>query len=305
MNELFIENNQLISFEQWKQKIKKIKERIEKNSSKKKSSMIDVQEALRSAIIKRIPQQGCSVFFSGGIDSTLIAYYSSKHHNNITCVSVGFQDGHMDIPQDIVISKQAAEAFSLHHTYKVFNDKEAKNILKEVLHVLDLQEPLTSQDIVNIGVAMVIYAVKMFSDDTVYLAGLGSEELFAGYERHAKADDVQEECWAGLINMWNKDLVRDCALTKAMDIDVLTPFLDEHLISVAMKLPAKEKIADEYKKVVLRKIADSLQYPKKIAWRKKKAAQYGSGAHKMLQRLGRQAGFGKVKDYIVSLIKQK
>ena len=101
--------------------------------------------------------------------------------------------------------------------------------------------------------------------------------------------------------MWSTDLVRDAALGKALGITVVTPFLDEELIRVAMRVPAKLKIVDEERKVILREVAEIMGVPHDIAWRKKQAAHYGSGVDKVIEKLARTKGLGKTA-YVRSLL---
>jgi asparagine synthase (glutamine-hydrolysing) len=98
---------------------------------------------------------------------------------------------------------------------------------------------------------------------------LGSEEIFAGYQRHAKADEVNEECWAGWKSTWERDLTRDAALGEHLKIKVLVPFMDEEVIKKAMGIDGSKKINSETRKVILREIAEELGLLKEIAWRKK------------------------------------
>src|SRR3989338_2010006 len=131
------------------------------------------------------------------------------------------------------------------------------------------------------------------------MGGLGSEEIFAGYERHDRAKDINKECWQGLKQMWGRDLVRDFALAKSLGITVKTPFLDKELIKYAMMLPGSWKIVKDEKKVILREIAE--EFLDRFAWRKKKAAQYGSCFDKAIGKLAKKNGFQFKKDYLESL----
>ena len=133
-------------------------------------------------------------------------------------------------------------------------------------------------------------------------SGLGSEEVFAGYQRHKDAENKQAECWKGLFSMYERDLLRDVAIAKNEKITFSTPFLDKELIGVAMKISDKLKIGDKNAKIILRETAEELGLPKEIAWRKKKAAQYGSKFDRAILRLARRNGFKYKKDYLNSLI---
>ncbi len=297
MTELFIEKNKLASFETWKQRIEEIRSNLKSDIA----TVDEVNTLLQKAIESRVTKD-CEILLSGGIDSSLIAFFASKHFPKIPCITVGFQDGDMNIPPDVESAKKVAEKFKLNHIVKVCTEEEAESLLPQVLKILKLKKPLEAQDIVNCGVGLVVAATVPVSPSTTVLGGLGSEEIFAGYERHAKAKNIQEECWNGLINMWNKDLNRDSLLAEKYHLTLKTPFLDKDLIEAAMRLPDELKIEGDQKKIVLRKIAELHKFPEEFAWRKKKAAQYGSGSHKMLQRLAKKNGFEFVKDYVESLL---
>ena len=100
---------------------------------------------------------------------------------------------------------------------------------------------------------------------------------------------MNEECWNGLTNViWERDFTRDAAIATKMKFTVRVPFLDDEVIKTAMGISGEHKIREDQKKVILREIAESTGLPKEIAWRKKKAAQYGSGFDKALEQLAKQ-----------------
>ena len=158
--------------------------------------------------------------------------------------------------------------------------------------------------------------------ETIF-TGLGSEEIFAGYDRHAKALEslgennnennknenhspnnfkaLHEECWKGLKGMWQRDLSRDFAIAEKFGIEISAPFLEKEVIVSAMNIHPKLKLDSEHKKIILRKTAESIGLPKEFAWRGKKAAQYGSKFILGLDKLSRRNGFGMKKDYLASL----
>ncbi len=150
------------------------------------------------------------------------------------------------------------------------------------------KQEINADFVVKVGVASVVVAVSKIADDKIFFSGLGSEEIFAGYHRHEKSDDIHEECWKGLKNMWARDLVRDCAIGVSLGMDLRTPFLDRDVIVNAMRINSSRKINKDHKKVILREIAEELGLPKEFAWRKKMGAQYGSRFDRALERLGKK-----------------
>ena len=239
--------------------------------------------------------------FSGGIDSSLIALIAKQEKADFICYAVGLENA-----ADIEAAKKAAKLMKIKLKYKIFSLEEAEKIIKKVTKI-------TGPDTVKVGVGSVVYAAAMLAKkDKIkyFFSGLGSEEIFAGYERHMKvstksksdfSQDINKECWRGLKHMWQRDLKRDIPLSEKLKFKFLTPFLDDNLITTAMQIPGKRKINTKYKKIILRQVSEELGLPKEIAWRKKKAAQYGSKFDRAIYRLARRNGFKYKKDYLESL----
>ena len=167
-------------------------------------------------------------------------------------------------------------------------------------------------NVINIGVGCVVYSVlEMAKKDNIniILSGLGSEEIFAGYERHTNyskdfsQETIQKNLWQGLKEMETRDLSRDLAIAKFFNINLLAPFLSKDLVKYAMQIHPSLKINKSDKKIILRETALELGLPKEFAFRKKKAAQYGSKFDRALLRLSNKKGFKYKKDYINSLVK--
>jgi len=176
--------------------------------------------------------------------------------------------------------------------------------MKELSVIFSKEDLSEENQAVLFGVACVeLGCIELGKLDGVthFFGGLGSEEIFAGYNRHDKSEDINEECWKGLNQMWQRDLVRDCALANSTGVTVSTPFLDRDLILESMAIPGEEKIKGDVKKHILREIAEELGLPHEFAFRKKQAAQYGSKIDKAMQRLTKEKGFEYKRDYLKSL----
>jgi asparagine synthase (glutamine-hydrolysing) len=132
----------------------------------------------------------------------------------------------------------------------------------------------------------------------ILFSGLGSEEIFAGYERH-KVKDVNQECWRGLGLMWDRDMVRDFAIANKLNIELRTPFLDSEVIKAAMQIPGNKKLNKRGNKLILREIASDLGLGE-FAFRKKVAAQYGSNIDRAILKLAKKKGFKFKKDSLQS-----
>ena len=297
MEELWLKGKDLVPEEEWVEAISSL--RSEDVVSNKEDAKRVLREKLMGAVESRLPGEKFGILFSGGVDSSLIAAICKKLGKGFTCYVVGFQDEETKEPEDIIEAKKVAERLGFELRHMVFDLKEAEEIIKGAVKIL---KKVGKADVVNVGVgAVVLAAVGLGKEEGVdyFLGGLGSEEIFAGYERHDKAEEINKECWSGLNGMWSRDLVRDFNLAKELEIVVRTPFLDKELIEYAMKLPEGWKIVEEKKKVILREVAE--EFLGEFAWRKKKAAQYGSCFDKAISKLARKNGFKFKKDYLRSL----
>ena len=102
--------------------------------------------------------------------------------------------------------------------------------------------------------------------------------------------------------MWSRDLKRDFSISRELNINLLTPFLDIDLIKTAMQIHPMYKIDKQNKKIILREVAEDIGLKKDFAQRQKKAAQYGSNFIKGMDKLAKKNNFELKKDYLSSLI---
>jgi asparagine synthetase B (glutamine-hydrolysing) len=257
------------------------------------SSDIKILDSVFSdAIKKRVNKEKVGVLFSGGVDSVVIAFLLKKFGFDFVCFSVGLKDC-----PDLLFSKIVAERLNFNFVSKEFSEKEALELFKKTAKLY--KNPST----LDIGVGSVIFAgveLGIKRDIKVFFTGLGSEEIFAGYQRHELSKDIQEECWKGLKTMFKRDFLRDFSIAEYFNISLRLPFLDEAVILSAMGIPEKDKIKGDMKKIPIRKVAIKEGLPEEFALRKKKAAQYGSGFDKLLRKLARNAKIDKL-DFIKSL----
>lgn len=135
----------------------------------------------------------------------------------------------------------------------------------------------------------------------VLLSGLGADELFGGYQRHALA--FSRQGYAGLVGelrldfdrLGKRNLGRDDRVISDTGREVRFPYLDEHFITFALQLPVCEKcdFANpqletsqdparflEPGKRILRLLAWELGM-KGVAAEKKRAIQFGARTAKM------------------------
>lgn len=296
-----VKEGQLVPEEKWKQAIFSLENSFDGLETNKERAKRRIKDALVNAVKKRT-EGNFGLLFSGGVDSSILALIAKQLGKNMTCYTVGIENS-----QDVEWAQKVAQVYGFHHEYKVLSLDELEYVVKQVV------ELTKRTDIVTVGVGSVLYAAgKMALATNIHslFGGLGSEEIFAGYQRHGETlrqglDATHKECWNGLRNMWNRDLVRDFRLASQMGIELRTPFLDKDVIIASMDVHPMFKIDGTEKKVILREIAEELGLQKEFAWRKKSAAQYGSNFVKGLDKLARRNGYSLKKEYLETLGNQQ
>jgi len=296
MEETWLNGGDLISEKEWIKETNSLKSKeLIKDKLKAKK---ELKELLIKVIKRRVPNKKFGIFFSGGVDSSLIAVVCNELRVDFTCYTVGFQEGTKE-PEDIIEAKKVAKKLGFKLKFKVFGLDEMEEIIKKTIKIL---KKVRKADVVNVGVGAVVLAgIELGKNERIdcFFSGLGSEEIFAGYERHTKVENINEECWKGLNEMWRRDLIRDFNLGKELGVVIRTPFLDKELIRYVMKVPGKWKLNNEEKKIILREVAE--EWLGEFAWRKKKAAQYGSCFDKAISKLARKEGFRLKKEWLGKL----
>ena len=307
--ELFFNNGTLISEQEWHAKItalrSEVEEKIQEDRTKGRTYE-QLKEELKTNIFKaiqqRIPAEPFGIFFSGGLDSTTIAFICKLLEKEFTCYNVGFKEGMMQDAPDFIEARKGAEQLEIPLVAKQYGLDEAETIIQEVIAQLPTPATVDADYVVKIGVAAVVVAARRIAIERIFFSGLGSEEIFAGYQRHERAHNINDECWRGLFQMWSRDLVRDCTIARHLGIDVRTPFLDRDVIVTALRIDGKRKVRDGHKKVVLREIAEELGLSREQAWRKKMGAQYGSRFDTALEKLAKKYAHSYKRDYLATTI---
>ncbi len=243
-----------------------------------------------SAIKKRIPEQKFGLLFSGGIDSTFLANAFKNMGKDFTCYTAALDHEGMEEAQDLIYAKRIAKEMGFKLKIKRLDLIETKEYLGKVIPLIE------DSNVVKAGVALTFFAAcELAKKDgiKVIFSGLGSEEIFAGYERHKKSNDINKECLSGLLKMYERDLYRDDVITMHNNLELRLPFLDKALVEYALSIPENLKLDARQNKIILREIAKEQGIPEKYAERKKKAAQYGSKFDRAIGKLARKEGLKK------------
>ncbi|MDO5826355.1 MAG: asparagine synthetase B [Methanosphaera sp.] len=243
---------------------------------------------LKDALIKAVDKRSknldkVALLFSAGVDSTLIAVILKELDVDFTAYTIGTSNS-----QDLEFAKKTADDMQIPLKYNVISKEDVEYYLEPTLNAIE------DNNLMKLGVGMAIkMASKLASldDNKVILSGQGADELFAGYNRYKnKINSPQElldELSHDLNSMYHVNLERDDKAVMSNSMELRVPFLDRNVVDLASKIPLKYLIdspEDNLRKHILRDVAYELGVSRDIAYRPKKAAQYGTGIDKIIRK---------------------
>ena len=258
---------------------------------------------LEDAVSIRFPQEKFGILFSGGLDSTLIAYLciklGKKPGTDFVCYTAGLSGA--QLPPDVEYAQKMATELGLELKVNSIGLEEVEEYLKTVVPLVE------DTNVPKVGVALTMYAacVAARKDSIrVMFSGSGADELFAGYDRHKRSTDISRDCYADILKIYEKNTYRDDVVAMNNNIELRVPYLDKRFVDYGLKVPAEYKINEEQNKLILREIADDMGLPKEVTQRRKQAAQYGSRFDKAIGKLSKKSGCKNKTEYLRSFYGQ-
>lgn len=252
-----------------------------------------LKKRLIKAIRKRIPKRKFGLLFSGGIDSTVTAFILKQLGCKFVCYTAACSQG--KTAEDLVYSEKVAKELGLRLKKIEIELDKVPSLLKEVVPLIE------DTNVTKVAVALPFFvACERAKKDgcKVIFSGLGSEEIFAGYQRHKNSADINKECLSGLIKIYERDLYRDDVITMFHSLELRLPFLDKSLVDFCLRIPVEYKLKEGRDKIILRNVAKALGIPEKFCERKKRAAQYGSNFMKAIEKLTKTSRLRYKSEYL-------
>ncbi|MCQ2971551.1 MAG: asparagine synthetase B [archaeon] len=246
-----------------------------------------IEKMLRLSVLKRVEDiNEIGVIFSGGLDSSYLALLLKEISENvplkIKLYAVGVKGS-----KDVEAAVYASKFLNLDLEICEVTEKLILEALPSVVKAIG------DDNLMKVGVGLTTYfATKMVACDGVKVAvsGQGADELFGGYKRYLQSFvdgtlnyDLRED----MSNMYHVNLERDDACSMLNGVELRLPFLDKTLVELVLNIPDNKKIVsmhDDMRKSILRKLAFEGGLDYEIAYRPKKAAQYGTGIDKILRK---------------------
>ncbi|MBI2124714.1 hypothetical protein HYT92_02880, partial [Candidatus Pacearchaeota archaeon] len=135
-----VKEGKLIPEELWIRLVDSLENDFDSLETNNERAKRRIAGAIISSIKKRTaPKFG--VLFSGGVDSSLIAFACRQLKCNFTCYTVGIEGS-----DDIEWAQKAVKEYGFNFKHKILNINEFENVVKDVVRILN------DYDIVKVSV---------------------------------------------------------------------------------------------------------------------------------------------------------
>ncbi|HLD87096.1 MAG TPA: asparagine synthase-related protein, partial [Candidatus Nanoarchaeia archaeon] len=141
-----IKDGTLVPQETWKKLVISLSTPYDSLETNKERSKRSLSHLLTEAVKKRLQEKN-AILFSGGVDSTTLAYLIKKQKGEVTCYTVGIEGS-----DDIIWARKAAQQNGFILREKTLTLQELEVVVKNVIRLTK------SADIVTVGVGSVLYA---------------------------------------------------------------------------------------------------------------------------------------------------
>jgi asparagine synthase (glutamine-hydrolysing) len=242
-----------------------------------------VGHLLLESLAEDVPE-GYVIAFSGGLDSTLVAYAAKENELGPELITVGLK-GQAELEH----ARQVAKDLGLEITVRELSQSEIMDRLGEVVETVESTDPTV------IGHSVPLFFVCEVAEEMGIghlLVGQLSDELFAGYGRFEELAlkheflQARKEVLRSVLAAATNDFEPGDKLAVSHRLELQSPFAYLPLVDYALSIPISLKLRligdGVVRKYVLRRLAASWKLPESVVNRPKKAVQYSTGVQKVL-----------------------
>jgi asparagine synthase (glutamine-hydrolysing) len=222
------------------------------------------------------------VLVSGGIDSSIIAYFVNKYFPEALFLTLNSKKG-TDLPfVKLLMEKLEREAV-------VVNVEEMNIDIARAEVEKTLDSALIPKNKMQVALGLVYYYLfkqaNWLGINTV-LTGQGPDILLGGYNKYAVAlgegrglkDEIVKD-----LPLLEVDKKRDGSIGKNWEINIINPYLEKQFVDFALSVPEALLISNGIEKYISRLVGKVVGLPESIVARPKKAMQYSTGVQKFLK----------------------
>lgn len=254
-----------------------------------------LRDSVRQSVELSHPFGTVAIAFSGGLDSSIIAWIAKDFAKYVKLYAVGVLNC-----QDFKTAQHSAESLGMAECLKLVTiptDLDAvRTLAARVRKILGMPADYFGMDLeLALPLLVISEELQKHGDGSCLLSGQGADELFAGYAKYARlVDDTDanpEQLARALSSDWERlvkeRIPKDRTACMSAGIVLRTPFTDARVACLAKSMPASFLLPNGgcLRKHILRCIGRELGLPAAVTRIPKKAFQYGSGTCKLLRKL--------------------
>ncbi|MFC1790726.1 asparagine synthase C-terminal domain-containing protein [Patescibacteria group bacterium] len=234
------------------------------------------------------PDQKTALIFSGGIDSSLVAWTAYQLTKELTTFTIGFPQA-----ADLEFVSLIKKKLPFPSLTKKLSPQDLEKALPPTLEIL--KKARIDPNLMQVSLAVCLYLVLLEIKKrgiTLVLSGQGADELFAGYAKFKKVPlaKVNQVCLEEFDRAKKIDLCRDQAIATHFGLNLKNPYFDPAVVRIALKLPPGLKLkrtsSGIVNKYILRKLAEKIGLPEEIFNRPKKSFQYSTRIQREIEKMG-------------------
>jgi len=197
-----------------------------------KSDLNNISLRLEDALKKTLaPLSGlsCSVMFSGGFDSMLMACLARRSQARVTAVTVAFDDLN---PLTVRSAIEGAQTLGFKHQLLHVN-------VVEFLSAFEALAGLTEAPVLDLDLAVVYAALKKYDpkeSGNFFISGMGSDQWFGDAGLQANVVDVK----ARVDEMMTSQAAHH-RVAEACGCKIVFPFLSRPMLALSQQIPVEMK----------------------------------------------------------------
>lgn len=257
-----------------------------------------LNKLLIESIKKNVKDKDVEMAFSGGLDSSVLAKFLVNLGYNVRGYVAGVK-GSRDIKQ----ARNSAREIGIKFEIIELGENEIEEsigiqgkIIKKVYDSINDEIKIKNDNLtpnaIPVSFNLPLYFVAKNAKTNRVIVSQGPDEMLGGYTRHQKLDEPSalEEMRRNTEDFLKYGVRQNLETARYWKKEFIMPYLDSEIVNFCLNLPYDLRINKDIRKYLLRKLALKIGISEEIAFREKKAAQYGSGILDVMKKLAKKQG---------------